>query len=209
MLLLINKPTGITSHDVVNRVRRITRERRVGHAGTLDPFASGLLIIAVGRETTKTLGQFLKLDKQYEATARLGFSSTTGDCDGEITEFSDDPHPTLAEIEAVLPSFIGIQLQTPPMFSAKKVGGKKLYELARKGITIDRKPNEIEIFSLTILNYTYPHLSLAIHCSSGTYIRTLVEDIAHKLGIHAYTEALKRTAIADYLLIHSSTLETL
>lgn len=217
MFLLINKPVGITSHDVVDRVRRITGERRVGHAGTLDPFADGLLIVAVGREFTKQLGSFLKLDKKYRATLHLGKTTDTFDRTGvftslrETSEASDvaisqTQKPSLSAIQSILPHFTGHILQTPPMYSAKKINGKKLYELARKGIEVERQPVPIEIFSITIISYQYPLLVLDIHCSSGTYIRSLGNDIGATLGCGVYLESLTRTAIGTYSLDDAITL---
>lgn len=207
MIIAIQKPPGITSHDVIYKVRKITKEQRVGHAGTLDPFAQGVLIVGITRESTKTLDQYLRLPKEYETTAVLGATSTTLDLTGEITPLDNPPVPTQEEIEVVLARFLGPQTQIPPMYSAKKVGGKKLYELARKGVTIERKPSTITIYSLELLNYSYPHLTLRIGCSTGTYIRTLVDDIAIALNTHAYCEKLIRTKVGDFTLENSVTLE--
>lgn len=197
--LLINKPTGITSHDVVNRLRKITGIRKIGHAGTLDPFAGGLLIVAVGREATKNISKFVKLDKTYKAEIKLGFVSDTFDLQGEIKKISNKK-PDISDIEKVLKSFLGKQKQIPPMFSAKKVGGKKLYELARKGIEIERQPSDIEIYEIKLLEYKYPLLKIKVKCSSGTYIRSLGFDIGEKLETGAYLTGLVRTEIGDFEL---------
>ena len=207
MIIAIQKPPGITSHDVIYKVRKITKEQRVGHAGTLDPFAQGVLIVGITRESTKTLDQYLRLPKEYETTAILGATSTTLDLTGEITTIEHPPIPTTEEIQTVLARFLGPQTQIPPMYSAKKIGGKKLYELARKGVTVERKPSEITIYSLELLNYSYPHLNLRISCSTGTYIRTLVDDIAIALNTHAYCETLIRTKVGDFTIENSLTLE--
>lgn len=196
--LLINKPPGPTSHDIVDQIRRLTGERRVGHAGTLDPFAEGLLIIGVGREATKQLSYFLKLPKTYIGTAVLGGVSDTYDSTGHIIQKEISHQPTKDEIASVLKTFLGHQLQIPPMYSAKKVGGQKLYSLARHGISIKRQPNEIEIFKIKIISYTWPRLEFEVCCSSGTYIRSLADDLGEKLKVGAYLEALKRTAIGPY-----------
>ena len=196
--LLINKPAGPTSHDIVDRLRHLTGERRIGHAGTLDPFAEGLLIIGVGREATKKLSHFLKLPKTYVATAVLGATSDTDDKTGIVIKKEILHQPNNDEIEAVVKNFLGIQKQIPPMYSAKKVGGQKLYSLARRGLSIERQPNEIEIFQIKIISYIWPQLEFEVSCSSGTYIRTLAHDIGDKLGVGAYLEALKRTAIGPY-----------
>ncbi len=233
--LLINKPEGWTSFDVVGYIRKIFRQQnpevkkpRVGHAGTLDPFATGLLIVAIGREATREIENFKNLPKTYEATIKLGEVSNTGDKTGVITPFklsslkkiildikywilkifsnniqypisSIHPYvPSKLEIEKILIKFIGSQNQIPPMFSAKKIDGQRLYKLARLGKKIKRKANKIEIFDLQILGYQYPVLKITVTCSPGTYIRTLAEDIGKKLNTRAYCQELKRTKIGDY-----------
>ncbi len=195
--LLINKPTTWTSHDVVGYLRKVTRVKKIGHAGTLDPFASGLLIVAVGRENTKRLDEFKGLDKTYIATLHLGAVSDTFDSTGVITEISDKKI-SFEEIENALKNFRGQIEQLPPMYSAKKVDGKKLYKLARQGIEVERKPNLITIYELKILEYSYPLLKIEVHCSTGTYIRTLAHDIGQKLGVGAYCEELQRTKIGEF-----------
>jgi tRNA pseudouridine55 synthase len=192
--LLVDKPAGITSHDVVDRVRRITGERTVGHAGTLDPFATGLLIVGVGRDCTKRLGEFLGQDKSYEATMVLGARSDTQDGTGVIMP-TDAPLPSRDELSSVMGAFVGPQLQTPPMYSAKKIGGKKLYELARAGEEIVRPPVPVTIHELQPLSFDAPRATFSTRCSSGTYVRTIAHDIGAKLGCGAYLETLRRTAI--------------
>lgn len=202
--LFIDKPAGITSHDVVDRVRKITGERTVGHAGTLDPFATGMLIIGVGRDSTKHLNTFLGMGKTYEAIIRLGESSTTLDPEGEIATVGGSDL-TAEAIETAMKSLTGDILQIPPMHSAIKIGGKKLYELARKGIEIDRPPRPVTIsrFELTTplppapcpLPFTLP---VIIDCSSGTYIRAIARDLGEKLGTAGYLTQLRRTAIGQY-----------
>ncbi len=212
--LLIDKPIDWTSHDVVGYIRTMIRKAtgqkkiRVGHAGTLDPFATGLLIVGVGREATKRIDEFKNLPKTYEATIRLGAISDTYDKTGNVEErgMGNVERVTKKQIQDVLQTFLGKQMQIPPMYSAKKVGGKKLYELARKGIEIKRLPNEIEIYTITLLKTSLPFLrggqggflGLRITCSPGTYIRTLAHDIGKKLGTGAYCEELRRTKIGDY-----------
>jgi len=211
--ILINKPIGPTSHTIVNKLRRITTLKKIGHAGTLDPFADGLLILAIGRESTKKISQFVKLDKEYVADLVLGATTDTYDNEGVVTPGQLDRQTFRQldekEILEVLGGFVGKQLQTPPMFSAKKVQGKKLYELARQGIEIERAPSQIEIFSITLNEYTYPHLQITIHCSSGTYIRSLGHDIGQKLGCGAYLNKLSRTKIGKFDIKDSVTLEKL
>jgi tRNA pseudouridine55 synthase len=205
-LLLLDKPAGITSFGVVARVRKVANTRRVGHAGTLDPFATGLLIIGINKGT-KALTGLVGLDKTYEAVARLGATSTTEDPEGTITETLDPvtgrggvTPPLREEIEEVLEKFRGGYLQTASAFSAKKVGGKKLYDLARagkmEGVEIPKK--QIVITELEITDYAWPNLSFRVSCSSGTYIRSLARDIGEALKCGAYLTDLRRTRIGDF-----------
>ena len=203
-LLLIDKPAGLTSHDVVDRVRKLTGEKRVGHAGTLDPFATGLLIVAVGRESTKTLNEYVGLDKTYEATLVLGATSDTFDRDGKITpspyegEGRGEVDPS--DIDRVLSKFRGGYDQLAPLFSAKKLKGKKLYELARQGqATEEMRPvKQVTISRLEVVDYAWPRLKIVVDCSSGTYIRSLADDIGRELGCGAYLEELRRTRIGSF-----------
>ncbi|RMD59513.1 tRNA pseudouridine(55) synthase TruB [Candidatus Parcubacteria bacterium] len=195
--LLLDKPSGPTSHDIINFLRQITSIKKIGHAGTLDPFASGLLIVGIGRQATRHLGKFLKLDKKYEATLRLGSTSDSFDRTGRIVSFKCSP-PSLTEIKKTAQCFKGEIEQIPPMFSAKKVGGKRLYELARAGQEIERQPIKILIYQLKVLSYQFPFLRLWVHCSSGTYIRALAADFGKVLGCGAYLEELRRTAIGEW-----------
>jgi tRNA pseudouridine55 synthase len=199
-LILINKPAGITSHDVVDKLREITKIKRIGHAGTLDPFATGLLILGIGREFTKKLSIFQKKDKEYIATLRLGAESDTFDKEGKIVEKKVEKIPERKKIEEVLKSFLGEIEQIPPAFSAKKIKGKKLYELARKGIKVEPKPQKVKIYEISILEYKFPYLKIKVKCSSGTYIRSLANDIGKKLGCGAYVEELTRTKIGEFSL---------
>lgn len=198
--LLINKPSGWTSLDVVAKLRVFLRERTIGHAGTLDPFATGLLIVGVGREATKQLDQFKNLEKEYEVTIKFGFVSDTYDCDGVIIPYSGTRPLIKEELELVLPKYRGEIQQIPPMFSAKKVGGKKLYKLARQGVEVERKPQNIIIFELEILECNPDSARLRVVCSPGTYIRSLVHDIGQDLEVGAYAMALVRTRIGEYTL---------
>ena len=211
--LLLNKPIGPTSHDMVYKLRKITGIKKIGHAGTLDPFASGLLIMAIGRESTKQISKYVKLDKEYTTTLFLGATSTPHDPEGEITKKPGFECPKSGfgaqEITKVLEKFKGEQKQIPPMFSAKKVKGKKLYELARKGIEIKREAVDINIKNLELLNYEWPELELKVKCSSGTYIRSLAYDIGEELGMGAYLNALKRTSIGEFLLDKACEVEEL
>lgn len=205
--ILINKPADWTSHDVVGYLRaRIKKGVKIGHAGTLDPFATGLLIVGVGRAATKDLDTFKNQPKVYETTILLGASSDTGDLTGTITE-TTGKIPTTEEVTICLQSFVGKQEQTPPMYSAKKIAGQKLYNLARQGVTIPRLPEQIELYDLTLIQYIYPRLSFRVHCSTGTYIRVLAEDVGKRLGTTAYCETLTRTAIGPYTLDQAYTPE--
>lgn len=208
-LLLVDKPAGITSHDVVSRVQRticpekVTRKNRsqyrVGHAGTLDPFATGLLIVGINKGT-KALTGLVGLDKMYEAVAKLGATSTTDDLEGKITNSKPVSAPTVEEIEKALDRFRGGYLQTSPAFSAKKINGKKMYELARKGKTegIELPKKNIRITELRVISYQWPELAFTVSCSSGTYIRSLARDIGEALGCGGYLTALRRTHIGSF-----------
>lgn len=202
--ILVDKPVDWTSFDAVNflrsklRVATGNKKIKVGHAGTLDPFATGLLIVAVGRENTKKIDEFKNLPKKYIATLTLGATSDSFDSTGEIIQNTNAKKIDLEEIKKVLSKFIGPQDQLPPMYSAKKIDGQRLYKLARQGITVEREPNQITIYDLKLLDYSYPELTIEVTCSTGTYIRTLANDIGAKLGIGAYCSALRRTQIGDY-----------
>ena len=217
-ILIIDKPEGITSHDVVAKCRRILRTKKIGHTGTLDPFATGVVVILVGKATR--LAQFLDKDvKEYDATVQFGFETDTGDRtgvrkEGEKGRKGEGENFSVEEIEAVLRDFRGEIMQTPPMYSAKKVDGKKLYELARKGIEIERKPVKINIYELELseppavaggLN----EAKIRVSCSAGTYIRVLGEDIGRKLGIGAHLAELRRIRAGKFTLETALTLEEL
>lgn len=201
-IILVDKPAGISSFGIVAKIRRELKEEfghkiKVGHTGTLDPFATGLLILLSGKMTKKS-NEFLKLDKIYEAELKLGFVSSTGDPEGEIQQYSDNLCPQRDAVKSVLRSFTGKITQTPPRFSAIKINGERAYKLARKGADFEIPSREVEIYSIEILDYSYPTLKIRCHVSSGTYIRTLAEDIGKKLGTGAYLTALRRTKIGDY-----------
>ncbi len=195
-ILLVHKPEGPTSFDVVAKVRKHFRERCVGHAGTLDPFATGLLVILIGRSATKLSDCFLNHDKDYEATIRLGSATDSYDKTGQVTHTSP-LIPTLEHIQAALPQ--GTIEQTPPMFSAKKVNGQRLYTLARAGKEIERKSCRVTVL-VRILSYEYPHLKVAISCSKGTYVRSIAHDLGLTLGCYAHLEALQRTRSGPFSL---------
>lgn len=201
-IILIDKPAGLSSFGVVARVRRrlsveAGKKVKVGHTGTLDPFATGLLIL-LANKATKLSNQFLKLDKWYEATICLGKTSTTGDPEGEITDQHVEVIPTFEEVKTVVSKFVGKITQTVPVFSAVKINGQRAYQLARRGEAVSMPTRQIEIYAIEILSYNYPELVIRTHVSSGTYIRTLGEDIGKALGVGAYLTALRRTQVGDY-----------
>ena len=196
--LLLDKPSGPTSHDMVYCLRRITGIKKIGHAGTLDPLASGLLIMAIGRAATKQIDSLAKQDKVYEAVFQLGGTSDTEDRLGQIEPQTIKQTPDTSEIQLALNSFIGPIEQIPPMYSAKKIAGKKLYELARKGQIIERQPSLITIHKIDLIEYAWPLLKLTIHCSAGTYIRSIARDLGEKLSCETYMAELRRTKIGDY-----------
>ena len=206
MFLLISKQSGWTSLDVVAKLRGILHIEKIGHAGTLDPFATGLLLVGVGRESTRQLEQFKNLEKEYEVTLKFGFTSDTYDCDGEITAHPSARTIIRSELEKALEKYQGHIQQIPPMHSAKKINGVRLHKLARQGIVIERPPQTITIFNLEILEFNENTAKLRVACSPGTYIRSLVHDIGQDLGVGAYATALVRTRIGDYHLTDAKTL---
>lgn len=203
--VLVDKPTDWTSFDVVNYIRSIVAKAedkkpknvKVGHIGTLDPFASGLLVVLVGKNFTRQAMNLSKLDKTYEVICRLGEVSTTGDPEGDISKVGGQV-PELSTVNRVLHSFEGQIKQTPPAYSAIKINGQRAYALARKGIAVEMPPRIVTIDSIELLSYNYPEISFKTSVSSGTYIRSLVEDIGHSLGTGAYTTALRRTRIGQF-----------
>jgi len=216
-ILIVDKPEGLTSHDVVARLRRILKTKRIGHTGTLDPFATGVLVMLVGKATR--LAQFLDKDKkEYQATIRFGFETDTGDVSGSPKRIQNSKFKIQnEEIEEALKDFRGEIEQTPPMYSAKKVAGKKLYELARKGIEIERKPVKITIYEIEKMengkwkmeNGKTFDVKIRVACSAGTYIRTLAEDIGKKLEVGAHLSALRRTRAGQFDLSKAVTIEEL
>jgi tRNA pseudouridine55 synthase len=211
-VLIIDKPAGITSHDVVNRVRRALKTKRVGHTGTLDPFATGVLVLLVGKATR--LAQFVdKVAKEYVAEIRFGFATDTGDLTGKRLSEETTVDFSAEGLESVLAKFCGEIEQLPPMYSAKKVAGKKLYEHARKGEEIEREPAKIKIDEIKImetnLDSTEPSARIHVVCSAGTYIRTLAEDIGKALGTSAHLTELRRTAAGEFRLESAVPLEKL
>ena len=191
MIININKPAGWTSFDVVKKVRGIINEKKVGHAGTLDPFATGVLILGPGPDTKK-LSNIALSNKSYVADLTLGIETDTHDCDGKITSKEKIPKLSQEMGEDVLSTFIGNNKQTPPMFSAKKINGVRLYKLARQNKVVKRDPVEINIYQIHLLKFKLPTITFEVTCSKGTYIRVLGFDIAKKLGTTGYLSSLKR-----------------
>jgi tRNA pseudouridine55 synthase len=191
-ILVIDKPDGVTSHDVVNSVRRIAGTRKVGHAGTLDPFATGVLIVGINQGTK--LLPFLQIDeKEYEATVRLGVETDTLDRDGRILRETQCPPIGYEEMKRILASFVGRQSQVPPIYSAIKKEGVPLYKLARKGVEVEVLPREIYVYGITLLTFDIPDVSFTVRCSSGTYVRSLARDIGIKVGCGGHLRTLRRT----------------
>lgn len=216
-ILLVDKPAGWTSFDVVNKVRRIvsvsplntSNKKRfpVGHTGTLDPLATGLLVLMLGTYTKK-VPEFTKLDKTYEVTMCLGQTSTTGDEEGNKTIVSDE-RPSEEEVRAALQAFVGDIMQTPPVFSAIKINGQRAYDLARKGKAPEMKPRPAKIYLIEFNGYSYPDVTFSAKVSSGTYIRSLVEDIGERLGTGAYMLALRRTEVGSFQIQDSIKVDSL
>lgn len=196
-IIVVNKSEGMTSHDVVDFVRRKLKIQRVGHAGTLDPIATGVLLILVGR-CTKLFNHFLYFDKEYSATLTLGERTTSGDREGKIIERKDYSHITEDNLEQTFRSYIGEKLQIPPMVSALKHKGKRLYLLARRGIQVNRQPRCVVIKELRLLEFKPPHIRFYLKCSKGTYVRQLAEDIARDLNCVGYISQIERQSIGPF-----------
>lgn len=197
-ILLINKPSGMNSFRLVVLLRRLLGVKKIGHTGTLDPFATGVMILLVGKRYTTRSDEFLVKDKAYAARLRLGVSTDSYDREGQITE-KNDIIPTIEQVEEAVASFQGSIQQTPPMFSAKKIDGKKLYELARKGQTVERPPVTVQL-QTELVGYEYPFIDLLISCSKGTYIRSIAHDLGKMLGCGAHLDELCRTKSGHYSL---------
>lgn len=218
-IILIDKPAGMSSFGVVARVRRKLTERagkkvKVGHTGTLDPFATGLLILLAGKMTKKS-NEFLKLDKWYEATICLGKTSTTGDPEGVVSDYAEGflEHDALAistaqEVARVVAGFEGKIRQRVPNYSAVKINGQRAYKLAREGKEVEMPVREVEVYKIEVLEYKWPELKIRCHVSSGTYIRTLGEDIGAKLGVGGYLTELRRTKVGEYSVSDATALES-
>ena len=205
-LLIIDKPAGMTSFDVVRQVRRMTKTRRVGHAGTLDPMATGVLPVAVGT-ATRLIEYLMAGDKAYRATLKLGSATDTQDSDGQVIEEKSWQDVDLASVSAAVENFIGDFEQLPPMYSALKKDGQPLYKLARQGIEVDREPRRVHVESLTIDEYSPPYMTFTVTCSKGTYVRTLCHDIGQILGCGAHMTDLRRLSCGRFDLAASHPLQ--
>ncbi len=206
--MVVDKPGGLTSHDVVNRVRRLSGQRRIGHLGTLDPMATGVLPLVIGRATR--LAQFFSAgEKKYDACIKFGWATDSYDRCG--TPVSAPVHPAFTgeELETALSSFRGVTLQTPPPFSAKKIAGTPAYRLARKKIAVHLEPVEISVHALDLVDFDGVMARIRVHCSAGTYVRSIAHEVGQRLGCGAFLEALRRTASADFSEEQARTLEQL
>ena len=207
-VLLVDKPTEWTSHDAVNCVRRRFRVRKVGHCGTLDPNATGLLVLVLGR-ATKLSSKLSGQDKTYEGTMRLGVETFSQDREGEVTATADPSDVRPEDIQRVAAHFVGEIMQIPPMVSAVKKDGKRLYKMARKGQVVEREPRPVTIHELTIREIRMPDVLFEVRCSKGTYVRTLCADMGRQLGCGAYLHALRRTCSGDFRVEDAYGMETI
>ncbi len=207
-IIVVDKPDGMTSHDVVARVRKIFKMRRVGHAGTLDPLATGVLVLLLGK-ATKLFSKFVAFDKAYCATMILGTETTSADTQGDIIQQRPYQHITRAAVEKVLENFIGEIEQIPPMVSAVKIKGRKLYQLARKGITVEREARQIRVDCLRIEQFDLPEIKFYLECSKGTYVRQLADDIGKILGCGACISQIRRTKVGLFSIEDAVNLEDL
>jgi tRNA pseudouridine55 synthase len=205
-VLLVDKPTDHTSHDVVARLRRKLNMKRIGHAGTLDPMATGLMIVLIGK-ATKISQYLISLDKEYEGTVELGKVTDSQDADGEVLETKPVPPFTEAEIRTAMAGFLGDQYQMPPMFSAIKIDGVPLYKNARKGVEIEREPRFIRVTAFELTRFALPKFDFKLRCTKGTYVRTIAHDLGAKLGCGAHLAALRRTATDKFNITEALTLD--
>ncbi len=205
-IVVVDKPSGMTSHDVVDRARKIFGIRRIGHAGTLDPLATGVLILLVGK-ATKLSNRFITFDKAYDATLKLGVKTTTADIEGEVLSENSYEHITSDGFCEALKKFSGEIDQVPPMVSAVKVNGQRLYKLARKGVEVKREPRRITIYDLKMVDFTLPLVKICVECSKGTYVRQLAEDIGSTLGCDACISQIRRTKVGPFLIENAVKLE--
>ncbi len=198
-LLIIDKPSGMTSHDVVALMRKKLRTKKIGHSGTLDPVATGVLVLLVGK-ATKLFSKFVHFDKEYEATLRLGTVTSTGDSEGRVLAEKNASHVTEAEVRRVFSEFVGERQQVPPMVSAIKHKGERLYELARRGIEVERQARTIRIYDLKITRIAFPDIDFFVKCSKGTYIRRLGEEIGEVLGVGGFISRIRRVSLGPFTI---------
>jgi len=207
-VLLVDKPQGLTSHDVVYRLRRKLSMKKIGHAGTLDPMATGLLIMLIGKATR--ISQYLmSVDKVYEGEATLGVVTDSQDAEGEVMETRPVPDLTEAQVREVMKGFLGDQYQIPPMHSAIKIDGVPLYKMARKGEEVEREPRFIRVSAFNLLSFALPKLTFDLHCTKGTYVRTIANDLGQKLGCGAHLSALRRTGSGKFNIAQCLTLDAI
>ena len=207
-IIIVNKPSGMTSHDVVSRARRKLGMRQIGHAGTLDPLATGVLVLLIGRGT-KLFNKFESFDKAYKASLILGTRTTTADVQGEIIEQISFGHISPQDMADVFKEFVGEIEQTPPMVSAVKVNGRRLYELARKGIEVERQARQVRIDALDLLEFQPPRVRFYLECSKGTYVRKLAEDVGERLGCGACIAEIERTKVGPFKIEEAVALDDL
>jgi tRNA pseudouridine55 synthase len=207
-VLLVDKPGGHTSHDVVARLRRKLNMKRIGHAGTLDPMATGLMILLIGK-ATKISQYLVSLDKAYEGTVELGKVTDSQDADGEVLETRPVPPLTEADIRKAMAGFLGDQYQMPPMFSAIKIDGVPLYKNARKGVEVEREPRFIRVMNLELTRFALPCFDFKLRCTKGTYVRTIAHDLGQKLGCGAHLSALRRTSTDKFDVVDALTLDAI
>jgi tRNA pseudouridine55 synthase len=207
-LVVVDKPAGMTSHDVVARVRRLAGTRKVGHAGTLDPMATGVLVVGIGR-ATRLLGHLMLTDKAYDATALLGTSTTSDDAEGEVLEVRDASAVTAGAVRAALDAMVGEVDQVPSAVSAVKVDGRRAYERVRAGEQVELAARRVRIDAIEVTRFAPPEVGLAVRCSSGTYVRAIARDLGATLGVGAHLTALRRSAVGPFTLATARTLEQL
>ncbi|MGB1127988.1 MAG: tRNA pseudouridine(55) synthase TruB [Opitutales bacterium] len=207
-ILLVDKPQGITSHDVVSKLRRVFHIKKIGHAGTLDPMATGLLLMLIGK-ATKVSQYLMSMDKEYTGTVRLGQTTDSQDADGEIVEERPVPELTEERVRKEMKGFLGDQYQTPPMYSAKKVNGQALYKLARQGKTVEREPRVINISKFEMIRFAPAEIDFVVACSKGTYVRTIAHDFGERLGCGGHLTALRRTGVGKFRIEKADTIEAI
>ncbi|MGB0409328.1 MAG: tRNA pseudouridine(55) synthase TruB [Opitutales bacterium] len=207
-ILLVDKPQGITSHDVVSKLRRVFHIKKIGHAGTLDPMATGLLLMLIGK-ATKVSQYLMSMDKEYTGTVRLGQTTDSQDADGEIVDERPVPELTEERVRKEMKGFLGDQYQTPPMYSAKKVNGQALYKLARQGKTVEREPRVINISKFEMIRFAPAEIDFVVACSKGTYVRTIAHDFGERLGCGGHLTALRRTGVGKFRIEKADTIEAI